>query len=142
MLTTKHRVISLVIAFVLGVVLTAITCWVTYQGDQQIEIKALPYGEQAKITGNATLNEYGYFSGEIYNGSSWTITQIVFRVVAKEKDGTVRWNRKFETGIFNHSQNSPFRPLSTGTFEIMTTQYGGGISGLEWGIEEIRGRPG
>ena len=90
----------------------------------------LPYDARLKITGNASLR-YGDFSGKIYNGSDWTITSITFRVEAKEKDGIVRWDRKFKKSI-------KIEPLSTSSFSITVTGDEG-IGSHVWYIDEIIG---
>ena len=33
------------------------------------------------------------FHVSLYNGSNWTVTGVTIRLVVKEKDGTVRWDR-------------------------------------------------
>lgn len=92
--------------------------------------KKLPANVQAEITGNASLS-YGSFSGKIYNGSDWTVTELIFRVVAKEKDGSIRWDRKFKKSI-------TIEPLSTSSFGISVTGNED-ISSFDWYIEEALG---
>jgi hypothetical protein len=90
-----------------------------------------PLSEQAKVSGNAGLSGYGSFSGRIYNGSNWTITDMIIRVLPKEKDGTVRWDRRFKA-----SEVIP--PLSTQSIQFSVTGDDG-VASIEWSIEEIRG---
>ena len=106
--------------------------WIA-QKSQEAKKKStvLPLSEQAKVSGNAGLSGYGSFSGRIYNGSNWTITDMIIRVLPKEKDGTVRWNRRFKT-----SEVIP--PLSTQSIQFSVTGDDG-VASVEWSIEEIRG---
>jgi hypothetical protein len=71
----------------------------------------LPPWDAAKVTGNASLSGYGSFSGKLYNGSSWHITRIIFRVTAKESDKSLRWDRQFDDKI-------KIAPLSTSKFFV------------------------
>lgn len=97
----------------------------------KIQSVILPFEEMIKVTGNAGLTGYGSFSGKIYNGSNWTITDMIIRVIAKEKDGQVRWDRKFnETQVIN--------PLSTTSITITVTGDAN-VASTEWNIGEIRG---
>jgi len=97
------------------------------------EIKNImfPYEEIIKITGNAWISN-GSFLGKIYNGSEWTIKEIIFRVELKEKDNSIRWNRKFKHVI-------TVLPLSTSSFsfDIIGDK---GYGSFELHIEEVWGR--
>jgi len=100
---------------------------------EQNKVKStnIPYEERSKITGNASLS-YGTFFGRIYNGSSnWKITNITFRVIAKEEDGRIRWDRKFNGSIL-------IDPLSTSSFSISVTGDEG-IGSFDWYIEDVLG---
>lgn len=90
----------------------------------------LPDDESRKVTGNANFGYVG-FSGKIYNGSSWTITEMVVRIVAKENDGSIRWDRKFRTSV-------SIPPLETESIYFdVTGEEGARLGG--WYIDEIRG---
>ena len=97
------------------------------------EPEKLPYEERKKVAGKASINEFlGQFTAEIYNGSSFSIQRFVFNIILKEKDGTIRWDRKFE--------GMPFimMPLSSGNVNISISDcknYGN----FEWRIDEIYG---
>src|SRR3989304_9570841 len=93
--------------------------------------KILPDSEQYKITGNAGLNGYGSFSGKVYNGSNWNITELTIQVAAKEKDGSMRWNRKY-------TAKTAIAPLTTGfiSFDVTGEEN---IASSEWSIEEVYG---
>ena len=103
------------------------------QKDEEAEKKStvLPLAEQAKVSGNAGLSGYGLFSGNIYNGSNWTITDMIILVLAKEKDGTVRWDRRFKT-------TAVIPPLSTRSIQFSVTGDDG-VASTSWSIEEIHG---
>lgn len=106
--------------------------WIPQEGQQSSKkSKMLPFDEQIKVTGNAGLSGYGSFSGKVYNGSSWTITDMIIRVIAKEKNGSVRWDRKFK-------EARVISPLSTASIYITVTGDEN-VASFEWNIEEIRG---
>ncbi len=90
----------------------------------------IPSEEIVKITGNASLSD-GYFSGKLYNGSSWTISDITFRIIAKKKDGTIKWNRDFNKSI-------RIDPLTTSLFSI-TVIGDEGIDNFDWLITKAFG---
>jgi len=92
--------------------------------------KTLPYEERAKLAGRANLNE-GSFSGRIYNGSDWTVKELVVIIKALEKDGTQRWKRRFQEKI-------TIKPLTTGYFSIIIVD-GGNADSFEWNIAEASG---
>jgi len=96
-------------------------------------IQTLPEFEQVNVTGKASL-EYGTFSGDIYNGSEWTITELVFRVVAKEKDDSIRWDRKF-------SESMTIEPLSTCSFSL-SVLGNEDVPTFDWYVEEALGYEG
>jgi hypothetical protein len=104
--------------------------WTPEETDKKSTIQMLPGNEIIKITGNASLGS-GSFSGEIYNGSDWVIKQLTFRVVAKEKDGSVRWNRRFNESI-------TIKPLSTNSFSI-DVPGSEGVASHDWGIDGALG---
>ena len=106
--------------------------WIPQGGQERSkQSEILPFVEMAKVTGNAGLSGYGSFSGKIYNGSDWTITDMIIRVIAKEKNGNVRWDRKFkETQVISS--------LSTANIYITVTGDEN-VPSFEWNIEEIRG---
>jgi hypothetical protein len=74
--------------------------------EQPRKAQSFSWEAQSKVTGNASLSGFGSFSGSLYNGSDWTVTRVLFRVVAKEADGKVRWDRKF-------AHEMHVKPLST-----------------------------
>lgn len=92
--------------------------------------RPLPGDEQIKITGNAELS-YGWFSGKIYNGSSWTITRVIFKIIAKEDDGSIRWDRDF-------SKDVTIGPLETGKFKVLVTGDAG-VKDVSWHIKQVFG---
>jgi hypothetical protein len=96
-------------------------------------ILALLPAEAAKVTGNARLSPGGtLFQGELYNGSSFYLREIVMGITAVENSGKVRWSRKFKDAVF-------IEPLTTGTFQIKIT--GAEDAKLSWTIDHLRGEP-
>jgi hypothetical protein len=101
--------------------------------ERSTQAEILPVEEQAKVTGNANLSGYGSFSGKIYNGSNWTITEIKIRVAAKGENGVVKWNREFMT-------TTTIGPLTTEDFSFnVTGDENVSIALTEWGIVEVHG---
>ncbi len=92
--------------------------------------RILPNAEQAKVTGSAELS-FGRFSGEVYNGSKWTITRIVFGVTATEESGSVRWAR-------DHSENIVVGPRITRSFSGLTIEREG-MKNAPYSIKEVYG---
>lgn len=89
--------------------------------------------ERTKVSGKARVMS-GSFEAEIGNGSDWTITDMVIHVVAKDKNGSVKWDRKFTV-------STDIRPRSTGhiSFAVTPEEH---VSSHDWYIDEIRGYPG
>ena len=85
----------------------------------------LPLAERILLTGNATLG-YGFFSGKVYNGSSWQVTEITFSVGALEKDGSERWRRQFRHSV-------TIAPLTTGSFSLRVTGEEG-VKSTVWSL--------
>jgi hypothetical protein len=106
--------------------------WTSYESKSR-EPEKLPYEERKKVTGKASINEsLGRFTAEIYNGSSYNIQRFVFNITLKEKDGTIRWERRFE------GMPLILMPLSSGNVNISISDcknYGN----FEWRIDEIYG---
>lgn len=93
-------------------------------------VEELPPSEGGKITGNAGLGS-GYFSGKIYNGSSWTVTKIIVTVTALEENGNIRWTRDF-------AYNTEVQPLTTASLYIEVTGEQG-IKESSWTIKSAWG---
>lgn len=104
--------------------------WVPVGKVGRKKVRNIPYEEWSKITGKASLSD-GIFKGEIYNGSNWKITSITVRIVAKEKDGRIRWDRKFKKEI-------SIDPLSTSSFSISVIDDEG-IGSFDWYIVDMSG---
>lgn len=76
--------------------------------------------------------------GHIYNGSDWTLYNMIIRIVVERKDGTIRWDRKYKISSFE----VPYTwvsPLSTGNFEVRISDYEESDS-FEWHIVSVKGR--
>jgi hypothetical protein len=91
----------------------------------------VPTWEAAKITGNARLSGYGHFSGKLYNGSSWTVTKVIFRVTATEEGGATLWTRDLV-------ENLEIAPLTTSEFSVSVTGDEG-VKDVSWTIKEAFG---
>lgn len=90
----------------------------------------LPGDQQSKITGTGGIH-YGKFHADIYNGSNWIVNEVLVRIVARDKGGGIKWDRKYKISTL-------LPPLSTG--EINTKVTGGeAIASFEWSIEQMRG---
>lgn len=107
--------------------------WMDVGSDASTDDKStdLPANEAEKVSGNAALTGYGWFSGKIYNGSSWTVTGLVVSVSAKERDGSVRWTREFDVSV-------SARPLSTGSLNVEVVGDNG-VGSTDWAIVRVRG---
>lgn len=135
--------------------------WIPQEEQQNIKkSESLPLEEQIKVIGGkAELNrgytDGPYFKAELYNGSSWTITDVIIRVVVKAKlnkelfnalkkyikedngkkvditGQSVRWDRKFEASCMISS-------LSTGSIYINVIDIED-LTSWFWDIVEIRG---
>lgn len=78
-----------------GIVLIAIAI-LGFYGYSQWE-RALPYEAAIKVTGNGRLNGASKtFTGQLYNGSDWVLTRMIFTITAEEPDGSTRWSRVYE----------------------------------------------
>ena len=89
----------------------------------------IPQEALNRITGNANLG-FGTFSGVLYNGSHWVVTDIVFHVAALEDDGQVRWERSFR---------EPFtlEPLTAQSFSVDVAGERG--ASARWSIVAAQG---
>lgn len=90
----------------------------------------LPIEEQSKLSGQAKII-YGSLDGTIYNGTDWTIKELIVKVIAKEEDGSERWNRNFKIPV-------NISPLST---EKIYTTVGdnNNVKSIEWYVVSTRG---
>lgn len=94
------------------------------------DVVVLPYEEAVKVTGNAGLQFDSLFMGSLYNGSNYDLRHVTVEITAKEKNGKVRWQRRFVDDIF-------IKPLTTGKMQIEVVGAAG--ADIEWGIVEIKG---
>ena len=111
-------------------------------------VRRLPAAEKAKITGNGEVDDiWEAFKANIYNGSTWTITRLVFTVTLREREkglmahlmpnpnATVRWRRDFATN------NVTIGSLEMGSIYIQVTDASGRHS-TTWSIKEAFGYEG
>ena len=94
------------------------------------ESQLLPSAEKSLLIAKASLGRR-MFNGEIYNGSNWTITSVTFRVVAKEKSGSVRWDRKFKETV-------RINPLAASNFTVKVSEAED-VASFDWSIDEVLG---
>lgn len=105
--------------------------WVPEKAEKKgRESQLLPSAESSLLIAKASLG-HRMFNGEIYNGSNWTITSVMFRVVAKEKSGSVRWDRKFKETV-------RINPLAASNFAV-TVSEAEGVGSFDWSIDEVLG---
>ena len=94
--------------------------------------RSFPIEEKAKITGYADL-AYGFLKGKLYNGSTWTVKEVIVTVKVLEKDGSTRWDRQFREMV-------TIQPLTTVSFMV---EVGGDsdIGSFEWALVQVNGIP-
>jgi hypothetical protein len=98
---------------------------------KQMQSQPLTPAERALfVIGKASLAAK-MLNGEVYNGSTKTITSITFRVIAKEKSGNIRWDRKFKETI-------RLNPFTTSYFAVTITETEG-IGSFDWSLDEVLG---
>jgi hypothetical protein len=108
------------------------------------EVLPLSLGYLRQVTGTASLTRHQtlnlqMFSGDLYNGSDWTVSRVVFLVKAKRKDGSTLWERKLEHE-FSDIDAIALKPGKTSMFAIRTT-VDTGLHSHEWSILEASGIP-
>lgn len=95
----------------------------------------LPSQELSKITGHAGFEQYSphLFSASIYNGSSWIITGLTFRIAVIERDSIVVPSRLYKCDELE------LEPMSAQ--KGITVLVDGAWSGrdVSWGIESATG---
>jgi len=114
---------------------------------EDIPIKILNADSLSLVTGYGSLkNEYGYFSGEIYNGSKWTLKRLVIEISANEineikeekseignilDDILSDWERSFSVDV-------NIKPLSSGKF-MFDVAGASRVKESIWNIKEAYG---
>jgi len=73
---------------------------------------------------------YRPLGGELHNGSSYYLREVIITVTAREKSGGLRWSRQFKAEV-------SIDTLTTGPFEIKVTGAEG--AALTWSIDEVKG---
>ena len=121
-------------------------------------LKALPLDEIAKLEGKAGVSvSRDSISGQIYNGSSWDVSELTVSVTGKALDGNKIWTRKFKVGFY---APSPVAPLSVGKFMFEIGDYfmkydastpfvdnnwaynrANKLNDFDWNIEDAHGLP-
>lgn len=86
-------------------------------------ITTLPVDEIVKLEGKAGVSvSRDSISGQIYNGSSWDVSELTVSVTGKAFDGSEIWTRKFKVGFYDPA-HSPVAPLSVGKFTFEVGDY-------------------
>lgn len=84
--------------------------------------------EQEMVTGQAGVDQIGYFKGALYNGTSCTITRVVYRVVTRiRKDTSVR--------DFSETEYIPSRQTKDVIFQAHSVDNNREFVG--WGIDSV-----
>jgi hypothetical protein len=125
--------------------------WTIYPGkrkpnvgrhEDKAQYQNFPVEEQRKVIKLNVISEpekelidklYSCLSGNIYNGSSWTVKEIIIAVRAKGKDGSIKWVRQFRDLL-------TIRSLSTESFSINITGDSE-VGSLEWDLVRVSGVP-
>jgi hypothetical protein len=115
------------------VVVLAVAVWSTRYRRVQ-ELQELPPAEMAKVAaGNARVLYQTLFQGDLYNGSSFSLRELIITITARENSsGKTRWSRQFKDNVF-------IEPLTTGDFQIAITGAEG--ARLSWTIDSLKGEP-
>jgi hypothetical protein len=121
-------------------------------------LKALPLDEIAKLECKAGVSgSRDSISGQIYNGSSWDVSELTVSVTGKAYDGSKIWTRIFKVGFY---APSPVAPLSVGKFMFEVGDYfmkydestpfvdnnwaynrANKLNDFDWNIEDAHGLP-
>jgi len=104
---------------------------ITSFGNNDININKLPFEEVAKIEGTASVGYANTFTCDLYNGSNWTIKNVVIKLDLFESSGELRWSR-------HYCHNLEIKPLMSGSSTISITQ-GTNFGTFKWEIFEVRG---
>ncbi len=93
-------------------------------------LEVLATWDKANVTGTAGLAYGKLFQGNLYNGTNYYLRNVVINIIAKEKNGKLRWERQFSDGVF-------IEPLTTGSFQIEVVDAEG--ANIEWALQEVKG---
>lgn len=93
-------------------------------------LQVIPFADRQKITGKGSVGPK-FFRGELYNGSGWTVKEIIFRVTVKEWDDSVRWSRHVKEDV-------TIEPLSAGTFLVYTADEEA-VESFTWQVTQASG---
>jgi hypothetical protein len=96
-------------------------------------IRELPESERARIVGQGGLDSASYFDCWLTNRSSWTVTELVFRIAAGIPEGSTSWERVYRERI-----QLPPNTAQRVSFKITG---GGGDLDSRWKITGARGVP-
>ena len=79
-----------------------------------------------KIEGNASLTGYGYFKGNLYNGTSVLLGEVGFEITAKRGE-SVLWKRKYQQTF------TDFKPMTSKNLLVPVAGDESGLS-TEWRV--------
>ena len=94
---------------------------------------ALPSSALRQLTGHAGMGDFGYFSGNIYNGNrDWTVTQVTITLLpkGKEKDAAAFLDAK------EYNEDVTVAPLTSSSFSFAVD---GPKREYSWNIVGARG---
>jgi len=111
-------------------------------GDKKIEAKeptlppalqTIPRSLTAKINGRVGPgSSRGYFSGDVYNGTQWTVRELRLELTVHTKDGE-SWVRSFHIDTTINSYKT-----STIVFDVADRRE---VERFTWALVEARGYP-
>lgn len=93
----------------------------------------LPTAALEKLTGHGGINDYGFFSGNIYNGNKdWTVTQVTIMLMPRDKVKT----ESAVSDAKEYSAQVSVSPLTSNTFAF---EVDGRKEDYSWSIVGARG---
>ncbi len=104
--------------------------WLSAEDSKQFMPQIVPKDIESKVDGVASLSA-GNFSGDIYNGSDWVISDIVVSVSAIDENKNFKWERKYRI-------EEIVTPLSYKAFSIPVAD-GFGVYLDTWNIRRVFG---
>ena len=96
------------------------------------QVMELPPSERVLISGDGALDSASYFNCRVTNLSSWTVTELQFRIAAGQPEGSTRWERNYREYV-----NLPPRTASRISFKVTD----GSEAETRWKIIGARGVP-
>ena len=88
--------------------------------------------ERLHVTGRATMDQVGYFSAEIYNGSRCSVVTLYITVIPLDSRGRTEYARSFRKDV-------RIAPLTTDNV-LIHTGSAGAVARTSWTIDSVVGR--